>query len=303
MSAWVIVTLLVLAGAAPLAAQVQLRVGDPARGTYSELHEALLLGTPAADSALAIVRATTPAPLWRSVRRALAGRAPWTDAVASLTRLAELRSPAYADSARRLLARIEQGRVRAPAGHDAADLAEPLRAVLLERERAVQGDAVMRTRLLAAADSGRYGTAEAWTLGRLGPCASEALGQRFLASRGEAERVRWLTLLGFSSDPQGIDLLARVYAAPDSFDVPPRYAGRASDGLLWIGTRESLAALREARGRARARGVYDDPSLARGGYDFLANDSSLVISRTGKWLDAWIAELPASEREVQRQAR
>jgi len=40
--------------------------------------------------------------------------------------------------------------------------------------------------------------------------------------------------------------------------------------------------------------VYDDPALSRGGYDFLANDSSLVISRTGKWLDEWIAELPAT---------
>jgi hypothetical protein len=39
--------------------------------------------------------------------------------------------------------------------------------------------------------------------------------------------------------------------------------------------------------------VYDAPSLRRGGYDFMANDSSLVISRTGKWLDDWIAELPA----------
>ncbi|HEX5817353.1 MAG TPA: hypothetical protein VFY20_00645, partial [Gemmatimonadales bacterium] len=66
-----------------------------------------------------------------------------------------------------------------------------------------------------------------------------------------------------------------------------------SDGLLWIGTRESMVALKEARARARARGVYDDPSLSRGGYDFLANDSSLVISRTGKWLDEWIAELPS----------
>jgi hypothetical protein len=104
--------------------------------------------------------------------------------------------------------------------------------------------------------------------------------------------VRYLTLLSFSSDPAGIHLLSRVYAAPDSFEVPLKFGGRASDGLLWIGTRESLAALKEARGRARARGVYDAASLARGGYDFMANDSSLVISRTGKWLDEWIAELP-----------
>ena len=51
--------------------------------------------------------------------------------------------------------------------------------------------------------------------------------------------------------------------------MPPRYASRASDALLWIGTRSSLAALLEAREQARARGVYSAPELARGGYDFL----------------------------------
>jgi hypothetical protein len=49
--------------------------------------------------------------------------------------------------------------------------------------------------------------------------------------------------------------------------------------------------LLEARAAARARGVYAAPELGRGGYDFLANDSSAVISRTGKWLTEWIAEL------------
>jgi hypothetical protein len=89
-----------------------------------------------------------------------------------------------------------------------------------------------------------------------------------------------------------------VYAAPDSFGVPPRYGSRASDALLWIGTRGSLAALLDAREKARARGVYADPALSRGGYDFLANDSSAVISRTGKWLTEWIAELPAQQQRV-----
>jgi hypothetical protein len=281
-----------LAWAAPLAAQVQLRLGDAGRATYSELHEGLRLGTPQADSVLALLRESRPAPLWRRMRRSLAGTAPWPDAFAALTRLAELRSAAYADSARRLAARIARGRVAAPPGRDAGDLMESLRAVQLERERAVQGDDAVRARLLAQVDSGRYGTAEAWVLGRLGQCAVEGLGRRFLGASTEADRVRLLTLLGFSSDPAGTSLLARVYAAPDSFGVPARAAGRASDGLLWIGTRESLTALRAARGTARARGVYDDPSLGRGGYDFLANDSSLVMSRTGRWLDEWIATLP-----------
>lgn len=274
-------------------AQVQLRLGDPARATYSELHEGLRDGTPAADSVRRITAETKPAALWKRVRLALQDKAPWPEAFMAITRLAELRSPAYADSARRLSARIEQGRVSAPPGRDASDLLEPLRAVALERERATIGDDAMRKALLAKVDAGRYGLADAWELGRLGPCTAEALGKRFLAAKGEPDHVRYLTLLGFSSDPAGIPLLSRVYAAPDSFEVPLKFGSRASDGLLWIGTRESLAALKDARTRARARGVYDDPSLARGGYDFMANDSSVVISRTGKWLDAWIEELPA----------
>jgi hypothetical protein len=89
-----------------------------------------------------------------------------------------------------------------------------------------------------------------------------------------------------------------VYAAPDSFGVPARYGSRASDALLWIGTRAAVAALLDARAHARARGVYADPALSRGGYDFLANDSSAVISRTGKWLAEWVAELPTQQQRV-----
>ena len=91
-------------------------------------------------------------------------------------------------------------------------------------------------------------------------------------------------------------LLARVYAAPDSFGLPKRYAIRASDGLLWIGTRESLQALLDARAVARARGVYDDPKLRHADLDFLGSDSSAVISRTGKWLTEWVAELGSARR-------
>jgi hypothetical protein len=61
--------------------------------------------------------------------------------------------------------------------------------------------------------------------------------------------------------------------------------------LLWIGTRASLQALLDAREEARRQQVFADSSLARGGYDFLANDSSAVISRTGKWLTHWVQEL------------
>jgi hypothetical protein len=117
---------------------------------------------------------------------------------------------------------------------------------------------------------------------------------RFQSAETEEFRVRYLTLLSYFTDPALIPLLERVYVAPDSFGIPKRYAIRASDGLLWIGTRGSLQALLRARSRARDRGVYADSSLARGGYDFLANDSSAVISRTGKWLTTWIAELADS---------
>jgi len=82
--------------------------------------------------------------------------------------------------------------------------------------------------------------------------------------------------------------------APDSFGVPKRYAIRASDGLLWIGTAASLQALLDARDEARVRRTYADSSLVRGGYDFLANDSSAVISRTGQWLTKWISQLTAA---------
>jgi hypothetical protein len=279
-------------------AQVLIRVADPSRATYSELHEGLRAGTPAADSALRVLREKRSAELWRRLQAAIGGDVPWNDASLALTRLAELRDPAYADSAARLSRRIEAGEVRAPPAEDPADLLAPLRAVQLERERAVRGDAAMLAELLALIPARRYGLGEAWVLGRLGRAASDSLQARFLAAEEEELKVRYLTLLSFSADTAAIPLLARIYAAPDSFGVPPRYGSRASDALLWIGTRSSLVALLEARERARARGVYADPSLARGGYDFLANDSSAVISRTGKWLTEWVAELPAQQQRV-----
>jgi hypothetical protein len=179
----------------------------------------------------------------------------------------------------------------APPGQDPADLLAPLKAVRLERARSVRGDAAVLKDLLALIPTGRYGVGEAWVLGRMGRAGSDSLQARFLAAKDVEPKVRYLTLLTFSDDTSAIRLLARVYAAPDSFGVPPRYGSRASDALLWIGTRSSLQALLDARERARVAGSYSDPSLSRGGYDFLANDSSAVISRTGKWLTEWLEEL------------
>jgi hypothetical protein len=271
--------------------QVLIRVGDPSRATYSELHEGLRSGTPAADSVLAVLGEKRPVALWRRLGAALRGDVAWNDGPLALTRLAELRDRAYADSAAKLSRAIEAGKVTGPPGQDPADLLTPLRAVELERARATRGDRAVLREILAMIPTRRYGLGEAWVLGRLGGAASDSMQARFLAADDTELKVRYLTLLSFSADTAAIPLLARVYAAPDSFGVPPRYASRASDALLWIGTGSSLAALLAARDQARARGVYAAPELGRGGYDFLANDSSAVISRTGKWLTDWVKEL------------
>ena len=277
--------------AGPAQAQVLIRVGQAGRATYSELHEGLRVGTPAADSVRVVLAERRPSALWRRMRAALSGSAEWNDAPLALTRLAELRDPAFADSAARLQRAIEAGAVRGPPGQDPADLLAPLRAVELERAREVRGDPAVLAEILALIPTREYGVGDAWVLGRLGRAGADSVRARFLAADDTELKVRYLTLLSFSSDTSAIPLLRRVYAAPDSFGVAPRYASRASDALLWIGTRSSLAALLEARKQARARGVYAAPELSRGGYDFLANDSSAVISRTGKWLTEWIAEL------------
>ena len=290
------VTVLLIAATLPAAveAQVQIRVGDPARATYSELHEGLREGTPAADSVVALMQAKAPKPLWRRMRQAIAGGGDWNPALIALTRLAELGNAAYADSAARLMRYL--GTAEWPPfpqnpGLKAEDLEPSLQAIALERRRRVKGDSAVLGEILARVSARKYNHGDAWVLGRLGAGAVDSMTARFRSADSEEFRVRYLTLLSYFTDPKLIPLLTRVYVAPDSFGVPKRYAIRASDGLLWIGTREALAALLDARSLAGARGTYADSSLARGGYDFLANDSSAVISRTGKWLTTWIEEL------------
>ena len=275
-------------------AQVQIRVGQPGRATYSELHEALREGTPAADSVRAIMRVRAPGPLWRHMRAAAGGTEDWNTGLLALTRLAELRSRVYADSAVRLRRKLEQAEgppFPENPGLSADDLEPSLQAIILERRRGTLGDSAVLADILARIPSRKYDHGDAWVLGRLGAGAADSVAARFRAADTEELRVRYLTLLSYFTDPTLIPLLTEVYVAPDSFGVPKRYAIRASDGLLWIGTSGSLRALLEARERARAKAVYADPSLARGGYDFLANDSSSVISRTGKWLTEWVAVL------------
>ncbi|MCI0372445.1 MAG: hypothetical protein L0214_14000, partial [candidate division NC10 bacterium] len=138
------VTLAVLSGLAGASraaeAQVLVRVGEAGRATYSELHEALRAGTPAAARVLEITGATGPGPLWRRVRGALDGRDEWNDGLLALTRLAELPPGPYADSAVGLRKKILGGSVKAPPGRDPADLVPPLDALELMRARAKQGD-------------------------------------------------------------------------------------------------------------------------------------------------------------------
>ena len=296
MKATCVPTMILLVSISAVAgAQVQVRVGVPGRATYSELHEGLRNGTPAADSVKTILRTKAPAPLWRQLGRTIDGQGDWNSALLSLTRLAELRSAVYADSAARMLRSLESGgSVPFPGdpGLKAEDLEPSLQAIVLERRRQVEGDSAVLADILRRIPVREYNHGDAWVLGRLGAGALDSVMSRFRSADTEEFRVRYLTLLSYFTDPKMIPLLSNVYVSPDSFGIPKRYAVRASDGLLWVGTKGAMRALLEARSLARAQKTYADSSLARGGYDFLANDSSSVISRTGKWLSAWVAELP-----------
>lgn len=276
----------------PAAAQVQIRLGDSTRVTYSEIHEGLTLGTPAADSALGILRETRPGRLWPIAHGMLAGTVDWNIGELALTRLAELRDPASMDSVLRWRQRIVNDEIPPPPATNLRDVFPALRAIQLERERQQKGDQAVLADFLARIPDAYYDLGDAWVFGRLGAGASDSVARRFLETPDQALRIRYLTLLSFSQDTTLIPLLARIYAAPDSFDLPPRVATRASDGLTWIGTRSALRALLEARARARARGIYADPRLGHADLDFLGNDSSMVVSRTGRWITEWLGTLP-----------
>ena len=291
------IALAAMVGASAADAQVQVRIGVPGLAIYSELHDGLRLGTPKADTALRILAIRSPARLWRIARTAIDGGGNWNEGLLAFTRLAELRSAAYADSARRLRKKIENAQgnpfPRNP-GLTPDDVIPSLQAIVLERRRAVVGDSAVLADILSRLESKTYDHGDAWVLGRLRAGAKDSLWGRFRSAGSDEFRVRYLTLLSYFTDPSLIPLLAQVYVAPDSFGLIKRYAIRASDGLLWIGTRESMQALLDARAAARARGIYDDPDLRHADLDFLGSDSSSVISRTGKWLTEWIQELPAA---------
>ncbi len=290
---------LVVFGAGSLAAQVQIRLDEPGRANYSELHEALKSGTPAADSVLRLLRTKTPRRLWPRVTAAVNGTGSWNDALIALTRIAILRNAQAADSAlriRRFFERSGPYPFENNPGVTSGDLEPSVQAILLERRRALRGDSIVLADILARIPQRKYDHGDAWVLGRLGAGARDSVVARFLSADSVEFRVRYLTLLSYFTDPGLAPLLARVYVWPDSFKIPPRYAVRASDGLLWIGTRESLQTLLDARRAAKERGIYADSSLAHGGYSFLENDSASVVARTGKWLTEWIAQLGGDGR-------
>jgi hypothetical protein len=278
-------------GARSVMAQVQVRFGDSTRTNYSELHEALRPGTPAADTVLAIQGTTRTRMLWPRLQQAVSGARPWSDGLLALTRIAELRDPSSADSARNWRARIARGTLKVAPGEEASDLLPGFHAIDLELARAKQGDAALLAGLLPRIPGGDYDLGDAWVFGRLGAGAADTVEARFLATDAQDLRIRYLTLLSFSPDTSLVPFFARVYVAPDSFGLPKRIGVRASDGLIWIGTRSAVQALLDARDAARARGTYADPHLGHADLDFLASDSSSVISRTGRWLTEWLQVL------------
>lgn len=283
--------LLLLAAAPPLTGQVQIRLDDPARTVYSELHEGLRPGTPAADSVRRILEENSTRRLWRMVWDAAEGKGGWNEGLLALNRLAELRDPKSLDSVIAWRRRLVSQELPPPPATDLNDLLPGLRAVQLELERGQKGDQAVLNDFLPRIAEEHYDLGDAWVFGRLGAGAADSLARRFLETDDQALRIRYLTLLSFSRDTALIPLLARIFVAPDSFNLPRRIGARASDGLVWIGTRRSLEALLAARAAARARGTYADPRLNHADLDFLGNDSSMVVSRTGRWATEWLEVL------------
>lgn len=271
-----------------LEGQVQIRLGDSAHVTYSEIHEGLRPDSPQADSVRRVLGARSSRTLWPLVRRAVAGEIDWNLGLLALNRIAELREPASMDSVVRWRRRIVRQEVPPPPATDLNDLLPGLRAVQLELMRKKVGDLGVLKDLLPRIPDGHYDLGDAWVFGRLGKGAADSLAARFLATSDSALRIRYLTLLSFSRDTALIPLFARIYIAPDSFHLPRRTAQRASDGLLWIGTKRSLQALLAARAAARARGTYADARLDHADLDFLGNDSSMAVSRTGRAVEEWV---------------
>src|SRR4029078_1671369 len=150
--------------------------------TYSELHEALREGTPAAESVLAILRSRNIPRLWGRVTAAVNGDGPWNDALLAMTRLATMRSRQVADSAlkiRRFFERSGPYPFPRNPGVTSQDLEPSVQAIVLERRRGVPGDAAVLADILARFPSREYDHGDAWVLGRLGAGARDSVTARF----------------------------------------------------------------------------------------------------------------------------
>ena len=182
---------LVAPGASCGSAQVLIRVGEPGRATYSELHEGLSAGSPAADSVRSLLAEKDPPASSGGGCRRRGQRltAPWNDAPLALTRLAELRIAGIRRQRGPAGGRHRSGESAGPArtGPGRPAGAAPRRATGARPRRARRRGGVEG---IARVGSGRpdYGVGDAWVLGRLGRAASDSIQARFLAADDASSR-------------------------------------------------------------------------------------------------------------------
>ena len=251
-------TALLLGVTSAAEAQVQIRVGVPGRATYSELHEALRPGTPRADTVVRIQRLRNPATALahrahghrRRRRLERRPRRPHPPGRAQERRLCRQRTPVPRARSR---ARRTTRSPRTPAS------ARRRHAVAAgDRPRAApRGRGRFRRpgRHPGPAAVEEYDHGDAWVLGRLGAGAKDSLSARFLSADSAEFKVRYLTLLSYFTDPTLIPLLARVYAAPDSFGCPSATPFEPRTGCSGSAPGEHAGVARRSRGRAGARRV------------------------------------------------
>ena len=245
--------------AGPARAQVQVRLGVPGRANYSELHEALRPGTPSADTVRRIQRIRSPAPLWRMAWRRSAVPGDWHSGLIALTRLAELRSKAYADSARRLRAddrdRRGESVPREPGPHaprTSCRRSRPSSSSAGAPSRATRRSSPTSS---AGSESKQYEHGDAWVLGRLGAGAADSMVARFLSADSAGVQ---------GSLPDAALLLHRPVAdsAPATGLRGARQL-RAAQALRASGRRTDCSG--SGRGRACRRCSMRAPRRARGG--------------------------------------
>ena len=248
-------------------------------------------GSPAADSVLRVQRLRSPGAALAHRARGDGGHGRLEQRTRRAHAARRAADRTYADSA----ARLRRGssapkatrfpRTRASRRED---VAPSLQAIVLERRRAVKGDSAVLADILGPDPPSSTITATPGCWAGWAPAPRTRWSRDSCAADSEEFKVRYLTLLSYFTDPALIPFLARVYAAPDSVGLPKRYAIRASDGLLWIGTRESLQALLDARAQARARGVYDDPSLRHARSRFSGKRQLVGDQPDGEVADDWV---------------